>query len=491
MRVMFLMIAMFYLSCNGPSASVTNGNDASPSTTVSSSTSTSPSTAKAENPDIKITIEGAVTSGDAQLVGMFQGENYLIDLVKIQPNGLIHFKKDEPYRQGLAYLVLPDNTNFQMLITEDQTFSMNTSKAAITSGMKVKGSLDNQLLYDAVNFEDGQRAQFQSLNAQKKNFKAGTAEYNAVQSKLDVLVDARIDYLANVRKKHPNSFFTIFKMAGQNPDMRDIDRAGRPDNNAYAAIYRKRLWDDVNFDDERLMYTPVISTKLNRYITELTVQQPDSIINASKFLIDKVLDKPEYFKYFANWITLKYEPTKTSLMDAEAVYVNMVQNYFTKERAFWSDTTETFGLQQRAHEMSASLVGKQGPDVISHDLSGKKHTIYNMKSDYILVYMFNPDCEHCAIETPKLVANYKAWKAQGIDVYGIAIDTDEQKLGDYIKKNQIPFNVVYDSTNRSIYAKYYVNITPELYVLNKKRTIIGKNLKVDQVMTIIDRDRGK
>ena len=201
--------------------------------------------------------------------------------------------------------------------------------------------------------------------------------------------------------------------------MRDIDKGGRPDNNAYAAIYRKRLWDDVNFDDERLMYTPVISTKLNRYITELTVQNPDSIFSAGKFLIDKVLDKPEYFKYFTNWITLKYEPTKTTLMDAEAVYVNMVQNYFTQERAFWSDSVEVYGLQQRAHEMSASLAGKQGPDVISHDLQGKKHTIYGMKSDYILVYMFNPDCEHCAIETPKLVANYNAWKAQGLSLIHI------------------------------------------------------------------------
>lgn len=486
MRVMLLMIAMFFLACNGPSANVSNGSETNSS---SASTSMITSNAKAENPDIKITIQGGPTNGEAQLVGMFQGENYLIDKVAIQPDGLIHFKKNEPYRQGLAYLVLADNTNFQFLISEDQTFSLNTNIGAISSGMKVEGSLDNQLLYETVGFEDGQRKQFQTLNAEKKNLQKGTSAYDAVQSKLNVLVDARMDYLAKIKKKHPSSFFTSFKMAGQNPDMRDIDRGVKPDNNAYAAIYRQRLWDDVNFNDERLMYTPVISTKLNRYITELTVQNPDSIIKASKFLMDKVLDKPEYFKYFANWITLKYEPTKTTLMDAEAVYVNMVQNYFTKEKAFWSDSVETFGLQQRAHEMSASLVGLQGPDVVSKDLKGNQHSIYGMKSDYVLVYMFNPDCEHCAVETPKLVANYSNWKARGIEIYGIAIDTDEQKLGDYINKNQIPFSVVYDSTNRSIYGKYYVNITPELYVLNKKRTIIGKNLKVDQVMTIIERDR--
>ncbi len=484
MRVMFLMIAMFYLACNGPSATVANGSDSNSTTTISTTTSNS----KAENPDIKIKIEGGPTSGDAQLIGMFQGENYLIDKVAIQPNGLIHFKKNEPYRQGLAYLVLADNTNFQFLISEDQTFSLNTKLAAISSSMNVEGSLDNKLLYEAIAFEDGQRIQFQKLNAEKKKLNKGTPEFDGVQSKLDDLVDKRYEFLNKIWSKNPNSFFTAFKKAGQNPDMRGIDQSSM-DNNAYAAIYRKKIWDDVDFNDERLMYTPVISTKLNRYITELTVQNPDSIISSGDFLMKKVLDKPEYFKYFSNWITLKYEPTKTTLMDAEAVYVHMVKNYFTKERAFWSDSVEVYGLQQRAHEMSASLVGKQGPDVVSKDLQGNEHTIYGMKSDYILVYMFNPDCEHCAVETPKLVANYKAWKAQGIEIYGIAIDTDEQKLGDYIKKNQIPFSVVYDSTNRSIYAKYYVNITPELYVLNKKRTIIGKNLKVDQVMTIIDRDR--
>ena len=484
MRVMFLMIAMFYLACNGTTPSVSG------ETSSNSSNSQSVNASNAENPDIKITIEGGPTSGDAQLIGMFQGENYLIDKVAIQPNGLIHFKKNEPYRQGLAYLVLADNTNFQFLISEDQTFSLKTKMGALTSSMQVDGSVDNKLLYESIAFEDNQRVQFQTLNSQKKKFKKGTPEFDGVQSQLDALMDQRYSFLENIWKKNPNTFFTTFKKAGQNPDMRGVDQSSM-DNNAYAAIYRKGLWKDVNFNDERLMYTPVISTKLNRYITELAVQNPDSIISATDYLINKVLDKPEYFKYFSNWITLKYEPTKTTLMDAEAVYVHMVQNYFTKERAFWSDSVEVYGLQQRAHEMSASLVGKQGPDVISNDLQGNKHTIYGMKSDYILVYMFNPDCEHCAIETPKLVANYNAWKAQGIDIYGIAIDTDEQKLGDYIKKNKIPFNVVYDSTNRSIYAKYYVNITPELYVLNKKRTIIGKNLKVDQVMTIIDRDRNK
>jgi hypothetical protein len=76
-----------------------------------------------------------------------------------------------------------------------------------------------------------------------------------------------------------------------------------------------------------------------------------------------------------------------------------------------------------------------------------------------------------------------------VDVFAIAIDTDENEWKAYIEKNKMTFTNVFDPTNRSIYAKYYVDVTPEVYVLNKERKIIGKNLKVFQIDTIIERDK--
>ena len=48
---------------------------------------------------------------------------------------------------------------------------------------------------------------------------------------------------------------------------------------------------------------------------------------------------------------------------------------------------------------------------------------------------------------------------------------------------------VMDPTNRSIYGKYWVDVTPEMYLINKERKIIGKNLKAFQIQTVIDRDK--
>jgi len=44
---------------------------------------------------------------------------------------------------------------------------------------------------------------------------------------------------------------------------------------------------------------------------------------------------------------------------------------------------------------------------------------------------------------------------------------------------------VYDPTNRSIFKTYYVDNTPELYLLGPDRKIVAKNLKVEQLAQAI------
>jgi len=174
----------------------------------------------------------------------------------------------------------------------------------------------------------------------------------------------------------------------------------------------------------------------------------------------------------------------------------MIRKYFTKERSFWADSMTVYGLQNRVSEMSHSLMWEKGPDVNCKDLSGKTQRLFENDEDYIIVYLFTPDCENCKKETPKLVKWYNEQKAQGKsrDVYAIALESnleDPNELSDYINKNNIPFTVVWDPTNRSIINTYYVNNTPELYVLNPDRYVVGKNLHTSQLDTMINRDIDK
>ena len=487
----FLMVALLS-ACNN------EGSTSSTATPASNTSSRQPVASSVRNfppagpADIQITINGA-QPGLAYLIGIYTDQQFKMDSAMVDNAGRLNFKNPDGYARGFAYVLLPNRANFQLLLDGDQEFTMQANANDLTGSMVVKGCIDNELLYDSRRFEAKQRPVYDQITSRLQSLKKGTVEYDDAKGEQNALLDERKAYLEGIFKKNPNTLFTSFKRAGQNPEVEEqLNPDGTPNTKKRVWMYRTKFWDGVDFTDERLIRTPVITNKLKRYINELTPQHPDSILSAAYFLVDQVPPQSDFFKYFVNWIVINYDPLETTLMDPQAVFANMVQKYFTYDKAFWSDSVEVFSLQQRAHEMAASLVGRKGPNVTAPGINGKSQSIYDIDAPYIIVYMYNPDCEHCAEQTPKLVDFYKEWKSKGVEVYGIAIDTDDAKWRDYVAKNKMGDWInVHDPTNKSIYATYFVDHTPELYVLNPDRTIIAKNLKVNQVAQMIENDQEK
>jgi peroxiredoxin len=444
----------------------------------------------AEPPNIRIKVAG-IDTGMVRLVGMLNDKQYVVDQMEIGADRVALFQKDEPYQQGIYFVLLPNNANFQLIISEDQSFEITADANDLLGTVAFTGSKDNELLYRNLKYEQAYQSRLNPINNQLNGLTASSPGYDQLKTQRDALIAERDTHLEGLFKEVPNSFFTTFKKAGQNPKL----RAELP-NEQQVVRYRRDFWASVDLSDERLLYTPVIYNKTKRYFEELTTQQPDSIITSLEQLVAQIpsIEGSEYYKYFVNWVALNYEPTKTTLMDAEAVWVYMVKNHFTYERAFWSDSTNTYALQLRADEMSNSLVGQPGPNVKAPDPNGQIRAIYDLEAPYIIVYLYNPDCEHCQEQTPVLVNLHRQWQQQSpplADVYAIAIDTEDALWRDYMNKTGMKWTNVYDPSNKAIYKTYYVNVTPEVYVLGPDRKIIAKNLNVSQINEVIERDQAK
>lgn len=506
MRLLILSLIVALSACTGDAGSKTVSANTAPVQQAPSSQPTTPPSqatpsASGELPsaaaiadmnvplmgssaDFTVKVKGA-QPGLSNLIGFYAEEHFRADTTQIQSDGTIRFKKEEGYPQGFYYVSYAENQYVQILLGDDQTFKIEADVNNIPGTIKASGAPDVEAYYANQKFEQTYNAEYGPLGQQLKDAE-GTPAEAALKEKQKQLLAGREAHLNELFGKYPNSLFTSFKKAGQNPTVRE----DVPDEKK-VFYYRKEFWENVDFSDKRLLRTPVVNNKLKRYFDELTAQNPDSIISSIYSLVDRTVVYPEYNNFFVNWLLNKYEPGKVTLMDAEAIHVRLTQRYITKEKAPWADSMYVYSLQNRAYEMGQSLIGQDGPNVTANDLNGNTHTLLDKTADYIVVYLFTPSCEHCMEQTPKLIDWYNEWKNKGGDVYAIAIDTDEQELGDYVKKTGMPFTYIYDSTNRSIYAKYYVNVTPELYVLNKERKIIGKNLKVFQIETIINQDKAK
>lgn len=447
--------------------------------------------AQADSCHLKFQIKG-FTEGKIKIIGVYADQNYFLDSAFLDKEGKFEIRKKEIIKPGYFYVILPDYTNFHLIIDKEQHFSMNTEKSDLIGKMEVKGSIDNTLLYESLRLQQKHDLQIDSLNKVKQENESNASIKSAVEAAFQKINDERKAQVAGFVKSHPNAFFTKFKVAGQNPELVDVkNEKGEPDRTAQLQYFKAQFWDNVDLNDTRLIYTPVIVNKLNKFIVDFTVQHPDSIIKQADIIIQKSMVNKEMFQFISNYIALKYQPTKTKVMDGEAVYVHIIDKYFTKENAYWLDTAELGKLRKKAWEMQASLLNRPGPDVVAMDHNGQKRSIYEIKKPYIAVFMFDPKCDHCREETPKLRKFQETWK-DSLEVFSIALNTNDKEWKEFIQNYHIQNWInVHDPTNRAIYAKYWVDITPELYLLNKERKIIGKNLKAEQIPIIVERNQNK
>ena len=443
--------------------------------------------------NISFKIDG-YTEGVAQLIGVYADANYLADTAKISKDGRIDFASKTGYSEGLFFLLLPDQKNIQFLIANGENFTLKTKKGDLINGMQVEKSLENQLFFDNQKYQVALEQKFNALTAEMKKYVLGSPKYDSLINIQKQLIDERDGKVVELKEKYPAAFLTKFKLAGQNPRLRFTYRAdGSLDSSQTMINYKADWWNDVDFADGRLLHTPVFFNKMKKYMLELTAQNPDSIIKSADFLIDKTLNNKDYFNVAANWITYNNKPGTGTLMDCDAIYSHLILKYFTPERAIWTTPADVASMRKTAKEMQISLIGMTGLDVQAKNNNGDMKSIYGLNATVTVIFIYNPDCEHCQEETPKLRGVYDQWKNRGVEVFSIAANAKNREEWQKFAKNYaVNWTDVWDPELKSkFHEKYYIDITPECYVLDKNHKIIAKNIKPDQLPEIFKRELAK
>lgn len=434
---------------------------------------------------VKVKVNG-FAGGTVKLLGMIGQNHYLADSAKADASGSMQFQRPERLPGGMYYVFLPNNKYFQILLDKDQHFEVETDISDFNSKTKITGSIDNKLLYDNIAYEVNHRKNYDSLNTLIKNAPEGSPTIAFLKHKQEESIEQREKLLQSYQEEYPNSFFTEFKMAGQNPKLQEPKKPnGEIDAEKQIYLYRMDFWKDVDFSDERLLRTPVYHNKLKRFMTELTPKIIDSLISSADYIIQKSKANKEVFKYTSNWIGLQYRDS--DIMGGEAVYVHVIDKYFTFDQAFWSDSAEIAGLRKQALDMKPSLLGKIGQNLTCKDQFGLDQDLFDGKSELTVLMMWSYNCDNCKKEMPELKKVYAKYNSR-VRFYAISTEHDAAAWKKFITDNQLPWINVSDNNYSSQYhKKYHLDVTPEIYVMDADRKIIGKNLKANQLETVFER----
>lgn len=481
--IIILTIAFIGLACTSPNAKDTVS---SPGTAGKLSESLE---RQKGTVNMEFNISGLNAKGQqAQLIGIFLDKKFLADSALIGDSGKFEFRGDLLQTKGFYYVILPGEIAIKLLLDLDQEFVFSADASNIDATARIEGSETLTLFYDDLRNKGELDKQYAPVAGKIARMQPNDPEFRATYEQFKQLSKQFEDKNRMLMQKYPDNFFTKFKNGGKNPELTfPALPNGELDVRKQTHEFRTHFWDGFDFSEPGLINTPAFYNKINRYITELTPQNQDSIVKYTDVLMQIAGHNDEYYKVISNWIALKYEPGKTKLMDGEAVYSHIILKYFTPEKATWLDEVSIATLRKRAGEMTQSLLNKKAGNVTAKGLSGKTHTLLDSKAPVIIVFIYNPDCEHCEKETPLLIDFYNKWKNKGVDVFSIAANTTEPEWKGFRNRFNLPWTDVFDPSNASWYPKYFVDVTPELYVLDKNRKFFAKNLQVSQLETILDR----
>ncbi|KOF04232.1 hypothetical protein OB69_01505 [Roseivirga seohaensis subsp. aquiponti] len=427
------------------------------------------------NADYTFTIEGLAAGENMRLAYYLGDKQYIKQESLSQEGGLVNFKIDTLH-VGLCMLVFPDNNYFEFVAKEPRVI-MKTNKDDVIGAMEVIASEENAKLYEYLKYNNQRQIDLQKIedNAQLNDEQKATM-------RMDMNQKGQVRQKEFV-EKYPNSFMAKLISASMDYVPKDAPEGLSDDEiNAYRFYeYRKHYFDNIDFSQSDLLYSPVYHPKLMAYTDQLTLQQPDSLIAATEYLLGKASANDEYFKY--TLITLLNKFAKTKVICQDEVYLHLVDNYYLSGKAVWMDEEGLTKLKVSADNLRNNLCGKLAVNFELPDVNGTKQSLYAQSAEYTILAFMQTDCIPCEKVLEEL-SKIDQTILPSFKVVTVFKEGDKAVWKGVLMGKTKPnwVNLMNDDGTLNSERDYNVQSYPTLYLLDKDKRIVLKRISASQIV---------
>ncbi|MBL0113575.1 MAG: redoxin domain-containing protein [Saprospiraceae bacterium] len=441
--------------------------------------------------DIQIKLKHAPS--DTLYLGYYYADKQFLRDTAVGKDGLFKFKNTKSLEPGIYLLVMPPKNDFiQLFINEgEQQLQIEADAQEVVKSFRIKGSHDNEVFYDYLNYLDIKRPEAQVLTEQIKataddKIKAG------LQEKLDDLNKAVKDKQKNIVAQNAGSLSALLVESTLEVEMPSFEGTKSEVDMQRYLYYKTHYFDHLPIGDQRVLRSPLLHDRLEYYVEKLTPQEPDSINVALDYIFKKIKNSEETFKYYLIHFLNKYAGSK--LVGFDAIYVHLVDEYYSKGFASWIDEEQLQKMEKNAAALRPILIGKIAPEIKLIQYPNEKPiSLHQINSPYTILFIWDPTCSHCKASMPFVVKFYEKFKSHGVELLAVCSQftdkvptcwqyLDEQK----IKPGWINAADPYHASKYKVL--YDVKSTPQIFILDQDKKILSKGIgaeQLDEVMTHI------
>jgi thiol-disulfide isomerase/thioredoxin len=456
----------------------------------------------------RIDVEFRGLSNDTIVLGeYFTSRMIPKDTVVLDRNGRGIFEGDDAFTGGLYLIYLDPSHYFDFLLGDDQELSVSADTSDLVNGITFRDSDDNRVFQEYKGFLQNKRGELDKLTARYKSARnaADSSEILVLQKQLNRDMEAYMDQL---EMDHPGLFVSDFIGATREPIPPESKLNGekRHDDSIRFYYYREHYFDRFDPFNIRLLHTPLYEGKIMNYLSRAVPQHPDSLVIAVDYLLTGSKKYDELYRYML--ITLFNYFAESKYIGMDAVYFHIAEDYYLPD-ATWSSPEFLSKLKENLENNKPTLIGQKAPNLIlrqipdehfgmaAQDTAIKKdphigHDFYmhDIEASYTILYFWEADCGHCQKATPALHEVFTRLQDKGVEVLSVHVINSiegKEKWVDFINENHLLGWINCWSPYSNEFRKLYnLQSYPQLFVLDRDKTIVAKRLTPEQAEQIIN-----
>lgn len=402
--------------------------------------------------------------------------------------GLIHNKNLE---SGLYYIYFNDST-----FTEFLYDALDPGKIAISynpdensfdiSGPKATTQYNNYIMQLNLLQHNLKNAQSTTFLRRKKNTsKIKKHHLKGYNTQRDSLIDLIIPDINS-------SFLKAYLLAYRSisiPEFTPSEEIVNKDSaiwNFQIDYYKKHYLDNIDLSYPGLIYTPVYTEKLNFFLDIITAKSPEDLYHSVQFLIDKAESDTTTHQFMLAYLLDKYNQKKNSALD-EFVYLHIIEEYYLNTEKNKISAQDISILKRDYNRRKPSSIGETAPEFEIPNLSENIIKLSDVRGDIVILYFISYECPVCDKVTQGLKKLANRYYYLDLKIVTVCVGEDKNLWEKYINSKGIGNWVNLFGGNKMfrIALDYNLSFTPTIYILDEHKTIIHKNVNINQLEELL------
>jgi len=421
-------------------------------------------------------------------------KQYVMDTTALDSKGNAVFSGKEILPQGIYMIVLPGKRYFEILMTENQNFSLFCLYPDFFNTLKFSRSDVNSSFVEYQKTWVNLQQQASAIGKRIQNNKGNSDSLKLLTPLQRLHESAMKTYLGTVIEKNSTNFLSVLvksMLPLEVPEFNLPDGIHNPDSVKWLLRYnynKDHFFDNVDLTDERLLRTPIIQARLDAFFKNVVIQSPDSINREIDKLIRKCQGNQKVFQFISIYLFNHFR--ESEIMGHDAVMVKIADDIYLSGKADWVTKEFRDDLRKQVDLLRNNLIGMTAQNLIMDSYKGTFVSLDDIEKEFTIIYFWEPNCGHCKEATPKLKAYYDKVRNDGVEVFTVCTTKDKQAWAKYIEDNALTWINGWDPDRASHFDFLYnVQTTPLIYILDRNKKIIAKKLAVEDVPSFIDNYR--